>query len=182
MIRTTGFIVSCLVALPIAIGLAGCSGKDGPKPSADSSAVPPAGQTQSTAPAGQTSPAAVQTPAVPSKTKTIMSRLAGGPQSLGSLLQKELAVEKPEWATIQPQTAEYAKLASELGTVDPPQGSKESWTKQTADFAALAAAFDKAAQAKDSTGAKKAQADIGKACAACHTQHRPIPFGRGMRK
>ena len=112
-----------------------------------------------------------------SKIKQIMMRINDrGPNGLTGLLRQELNASQPAWETIQPQTAEYAKLAADLAKLDPPRGSKDSWANLTADFSASATALDQAAQAKDAGAAKAAQEKLGQSCMACHQQHRG---GRG---
>ena len=89
--------------------------------------------------------------------KTIMVKLNKGPSSLNSLIGQALKAEKPDWDTIQPQTKEYAQLASDMAKHEPAKGSKESWTKLTGEYADLANALDKAAQAKDKAAATGAR-------------------------
>jgi cytochrome c556 len=112
-------------------------------------------------------------------TKQIMTRVAKGPNSLQEMIKKELQADAPDWATIQPQAAEYAKLATDFGKYDPPKGSKESWAKQTAAFADSATALDKAARAKDLSGTRAASEKLGGACMQCHREHRGAPGGFG---
>lgn len=108
--------------------------------------------------------------------KQIMMRINDrNPQGLTKLLEQELQANAPDWGTIQPQTAEYAKLAADLAKLDPPQGSKDSWSQLTAAFADSANALDRAAQAKDVSAARDAQAKLGNSCMECHRAHR----GRG---
>lgn len=138
----------------------------------------------STAPSGQPGPSGgPQQGAGPgggeSPTKQIMSKVAKGPNSLQEMIKRELKTDQPDWATIQPQAADYAKLAGDLGKYDPPKGSKESWAKQTSAFAASASALDKAAQSKDLSGARAASEKLGGSCRECHTQHRGGPGGPG---
>src|SRR5215471_6674315 len=78
--------------------------------------------------------------------KEIMTKANDGPQSLKSLLGQELAVDSPDWATIQQQTREFAQLTASLGEYTPPKGSKESWARLTSAYADSAASLDKAAQ------------------------------------
>ena len=72
-----------------------------------------------------------------------MTKIGKGPNSLDELLKRELKTDQPDWATIQPQAAEYARLAADLGKADPAKGSKESWAKQTSAFSDSATALDK---------------------------------------
>jgi hypothetical protein len=109
--------------------------------------------------------------------KQIMNRIGKGPSSLDGLLKRELQADQPDWATIQPQAAEYAKLTADLGKSEPAKGSKESWAKQTSAFAESAAGLDKAAQAKDLGGARSAQEKLGSSCMQCHREHRGGPGG-----
>jgi hypothetical protein len=102
---------------------------------------------------------------------------------LGTVIGEALKAEKPAWETIQPQTKEYAKLASDMAKHEPAKGSKESWSKLAAEYAGFAHELDKAAQAKDKAAASTAQSDLGGSCNACHRQHRGGPggmMGRGM--
>jgi cytochrome c556 len=120
-----------------------------------------------------------------SPVKQIMARISDrNPNSLTKLLEQELQVNAPVWETIQPQTAEYAKLAADLGKMDPPRGSKDSWSQLAAAFADSASALDRAAQAKDLSAARDAQAKLGNSCMDCHRAHRGGPgggFGPGRR-
>ena len=111
--------------------------------------------------------------------KRIMTALAKGPNSLTPLLGKELVEESPPWETIQGQSKEYARLAAEMASFDPPKGPKESWAKLTADYASHAADLDKAAQAKDKPDALAAHAQLATSCKACHDQHRAMGGGGG---
>ena len=81
--------------------------------------------------------------------KEIMVKIAKPPQSLTSLIGKELETEPLAWDTIQAQTKEFVQLAGSLAKYDPPKGTKESWTKLTADYNNSVVALEKAAQAKN---------------------------------
>src|ERR1017187_1437492 len=95
-----------------------------------------------------------------SEIRQIMVKLNNkGPNSLANLIDAGLKAEKPAWETIAPQAKEYAQLAADLGKHDPPKGSKESWSKLTAEYAGLAGELDKAAQAKDKAATTAAQGD-----------------------
>ena len=109
--------------------------------------------------------------------RAIMVKLNKGPSSLGTVIGEALKAEKPAWETIQPQTKEYAQFAADMGKHEPAKGSKESWSKLTAEFAGLANELDKAAQAKDKAAATAAQDDLASSCMACHRQHRGGPGG-----
>src|SRR5262249_15768502 len=87
----------------------------------------------------------------------IMNKLNPGPQPLKELLATGLQQDSPDWAMIQQQTKEFARLAASLGEYPPPKGSQESWTKLAAAYADSAVALDKAAQAKDKNAAQDAQ-------------------------
>ena len=112
-------------------------------------------------------------------TKSIMIKLARGPNSLTPVLGRELNEAEPPWETVQGQTKEYAKLAAELGQYDSPRGSKESWATLTSAFAASAADMDKAAQAKDKAAALSSHEQINNSCMACHREHRKGGPGMG---
>lgn len=107
----------------------------------------------------------------------MMTKLGKGPQSLTETLGRELQTDPPPWDAIAPQTKEYAQLTASLSKFDPPKGSKESWTKQTAAFAESAAALDRAAGAKDKNAALAAHGVLTKSCMACHREHRAGPGG-----
>jgi hypothetical protein len=112
----------------------------------------------------------------PSATKQAMMKIGKPPQSLHSMLARELQADSPSWETIQPQTKEYADLAGSLGKYDPPKGSKDSWQTLTTAYAESAADLDKAAQGKNLPAAKAAHAKLNESCMKCHMQHRG---GRG---
>jgi hypothetical protein len=109
--------------------------------------------------------------ATPSPIKVIMKKLTG-PGSLTPLLGRELEAEEPAWETIQPQTKEFVKLATELGTHQPPKGAPDSWAKFTGAYAESAAALDKAAEARDRKAALSAHGQLRGSCTACHRQHK----------
>jgi hypothetical protein len=110
-----------------------------------------------------------------------MTKIAKGPEALTGQLGKALAADTPAWDNIQPQAAEYSRLATELTQLDPPRGTKESWSKLTLAYADSAIALDKAAQAKDLAAVKTAHQHLSNSCNECHRQHRGGPgnFGPG---
>lgn len=113
-----------------------------------------------------------------SPSNQIMVKIGRGPNSLSSLLEQELKADPTPWDTIQPQAAEYAKLAAEFGKHQPPRGDKDSWTNLTRAFADHASALDRAAKAKDLMAAKEAHASLGATCLGCHRDHRAGPVGK----
>jgi cytochrome c556 len=120
------------------------------------------------------------TPAVPdqsSNAKQIMRAIGSGPESLTARIERGLQSEQSNWDTLQPQTAEYARLARELGKQEPAKGAKESWAKLTTAFTSSADELDAAAKVKDLTSARSAQKSLGESCTACHREHR-IQRGR----
>ena len=136
MLRVTGWSGMALCLLLIVVILPGCF--------QNSTSKQPGGV-----------PTGVGTPPNPgggggsSPIKEIMAKLTKGPNSLTPVIGKELGEEQPPWETIQPQTQEYAKLASEMGGFTPPKGSPESWAKLAGAYAASAKALEQAAMAKD---------------------------------
>jgi hypothetical protein len=112
--------------------------------------------------------------------RQIMGKLTRGPNSLTPVLGKELQAEAPDWATIQPQTEEYARLAAAMVQNKPRRGSPESWAKLSSAFADTASALNKAAQAKNRDAALEAHGQIEGSCMECHREHRMM--GRGMGK
>jgi len=113
--------------------------------------------------------------------QAVMRKVAAGPNSLTPKLGNQLKADPPDWDTIQAETKDYAAAAKELGTYDPPKGSKESWKELSDAFAEHAADMDKAAQAKDKAGAMAARDQLATSCKACHNAHQPPrdPGGRG---
>lgn len=109
----------------------------------------------------------------------IMSKLAKGRNSMTPVIGKDLAVESPDWSTIQVLTGEYARQAARMGPETPPRGSAESWAKLTGEFTAAAETLNKAAVAKDKAAAQAAHKILADSCKACHQEHRPM--GRGGR-
>jgi hypothetical protein len=114
-----------------------------------------------------------------SPTHSIMVRLGKGPQSLTSVLGKDLNADPPPWDNVQSNAREYAKLAADLGKAPPSRGSKESWDKHTAAFAEAARGLDAAAQAKERDLARQGHKMLNDMCMGCHREHRMMrPSGR----
>jgi hypothetical protein len=111
--------------------------------------------------------------------RKIMAQLGSPRGSLTQLIGQELKQSRPPWDKIQGQASDYAKQAAELARYDPPRGSKESWSKLTAEFAGSANAMDNAAQAKDKKTALAAQVRLASSCMACHREHRAMGPGPG---
>jgi hypothetical protein len=111
--------------------------------------------------------------------KAIMVKLTKGPSSLTPTIGKGLEAEQPAWESIQPQTKEFAQLASTMGNYDPPKGSKDSWAKLTSDYAGTATELDRAAHAKDRNAALEAHGKLAKSCMSCHREHRMMGPGMG---
>ncbi|HWY87640.1 MAG TPA: hypothetical protein VNX28_12985 [Gemmataceae bacterium] len=109
----------------------------------------------------------------------IMVKLAKGPESLNSVIGDELKADAPPWDKLQPQTKEFADLATSLVKLDPPRGSKESWTKLTGTFTDSAVALDQSVQGKDKDMALAAHKLVSDSCMACHQQHKGGPGGKG---
>jgi hypothetical protein len=108
-----------------------------------------------------------------------MSAIGKGPKDLQKSLTNALKQDSPAWESIQPQTKEYARLANELGTLEPARGGKDSWGKLTLAFAESATELNKAAQAKEKDKAVTAIDQLGSSCMSCHRQHRMGPGGGG---
>jgi hypothetical protein len=104
--------------------------------------------------------------------KAAMKKIGQGPGALTPTLAAQLNAEKPAWETIQPETKEYAQLASETANYNPTRGSKESWAKLCAEFTATASDLNKAAQAKDKAAALSAHGQLSNTCMGCHREHR----------
>ena len=104
--------------------------------------------------------------------RDIMVKLMKGPRALQNQIGKELKSDTPAWDALGPQTTEYVSLASALGKAAPRRGSKESWAKQTADFAASAGALNAAVQSKNRDAALAAHMSLSRACMGCHQQHK----------
>jgi cytochrome c556 len=106
------------------------------------------------------------------KLKAIMSKVGKGPQSLQDSLKAAIKEAEPAWDSIQPQAKEYSQLAAEAGSLDPPRGDKDSWSKLTLAFADSAKELDQAASAKDKDKTLTALDSLGNSCQGCHRQHR----------
>src|SRR5205085_9173179 len=98
--------------------------------------------------------------------RRIMDKLGKGPQSLSNAIGVGLNADEPPWDDLQGQAREHAELTAELGKYDPPRGGKESWQKQTADYAEAADALDRAAQARDRDAAREAHGRLSRSCGA----------------
>jgi hypothetical protein len=159
--RWTGMVSLPLMGLLV---LGGCIGD-----SDQAQSPPPVGNPPGGPPSAKSSP----------KVREIMVRLTKGPNSLTPVIGKELNEAQPPWETLQPQTREYAQLASEMGQYDPPRGSKESWAKQTLAYAEMATEMDRATQARDKDAALAVHTQIANSCNSCHREHRMMGPGRG---
>jgi hypothetical protein len=111
--------------------------------------------------------------------KEIMNKLTKGPQSLTSVIGRELQQDPPPWDTIGPQAKEFAQLAADMSKYDPPKGSKDSWLKLTSAYAGTAADLDKAAKAQDRESAVSAHETLSHSCMACHRAHHAMGPGMG---
>jgi hypothetical protein len=104
--------------------------------------------------------------------KEIMGTL-NKPTGLYYNIGGELRSDTPNWAEIAPQAKEVAMLAAALGKKKPPMGDEKSWAKLTMDYAANAAALEKAIAAKDQAKAKAAFDKMGgDTCKTCHKAHK----------
>ncbi len=108
-----------------------------------------------------------------------MEKIGRGPTALTPTIGKALEAASPDWASIQGQTKEYARLAATLGESKPPRGDEQSWTRLSAAFLASAQALDKAAVAKDKAAALEAHGKLAGSCKECHGQHRMMGRGPG---
>jgi hypothetical protein len=105
--------------------------------------------------------------------KEIMGTL-NKPTGLYYSLGSDLKDDMPDWDEMQPKAKKIAKLAAALGKDKPPKGDEKSWAKMTKEYAANAAALEKAVAAKDKATAKVAFDKMGGAtCMNCHKAHRP---------
>lgn len=103
------------------------------------------------------------------------------PQGLTKAIKTGLETPQPDWPTIEKQAREYAALATELGTYDPPRGSKESWAKLTAALNTSAVDLEKAAHAKKKENALAVSRRLSGSCMECHREHRRMGGGFGPR-
>jgi hypothetical protein len=111
--------------------------------------------------------------------KEIMGKLTKGPNSLTPIIGEELEAENPPWETLQPQTKEFAQLASSMGKNTPPKGHQGSWEKLTSAYAEWASDLDEAVQAKNKAAALEAHGKLAGSCMACHREHRVMRKGMG---
>jgi hypothetical protein len=174
MTKASRGVMMLVALLAASLAAGGCKGKKDTGPAGPGPGGPPQGGFPQGRGMGGRGPA--------SPIRQIMEQIGGrSPDSLSKALGQELKADTPAWETIQPQAAEYAKLAADLGKLDPPRGSKESWSQLTISFAESATALDKAAQAKDLKAARGADEKLGSACMDCHRAHRGGPGGPGGR-
>jgi hypothetical protein len=105
--------------------------------------------------------------------KMIMKKV-NSPTGLVYNIGKDLKDDEPDWDNIQQETKELAELAAMLPKNKPPRGDKESWARLTASYVEAAKALDAAAQKKNLSAAKSAQARLAApaTCKGCHAQHR----------
>lgn len=106
------------------------------------------------------------------------------PPGLTKAIKTALEAAQPDWPTIEKLAGEYASLAAELGTFDPPRGSKESWTRLTTALNDSATDLGKAARAKNKHEAVAASQRLSGSCMKCHREHRRMggifgPRGKG---
>src|SRR5262245_51605084 len=104
--------------------------------------------------------------------KQVMKKLNSGPNSMTTIIGKELRDDAPMWDDIKKETQEYAKFVDALGKNDPPRGEKDSWAKLSKEYVESAKALDDAAQKKDKKAALAAHTSITNACKTCHMEHR----------
>lgn len=115
------------------------------------------------------------------KLKEAMAKIGRGPNSLSSVIDRELKADQPSWDAIRPRTAEYVALTADLDKLSPGKGTKESWVKHATAYAEETKALDAAAKAGDLPAARAAQKTLTTACTDCHNDHRGGPGGRGGR-
>ncbi len=110
-----------------------------------------------------------------------MAKLTKGDGSLTKMIGDELEADPPPWDKLKDQSKEFVALAGSMSKYDPPKGSKESWTKMTADYTNTALKMEKAINAKNKDAALAAQQTLSSSCMACHREHRGMPgkFGPG---
>jgi hypothetical protein len=153
------------------------SNETGPGPTPANAAAPSVNPA-ATPPAGSVS--AIETSGGTPTIKAVMGALTKGPNSLTTVIGKELEADPIPWETVQSQTKEYARLAAELGKNGPPKGEKNSWDALTLAWSETANALDKASQAKDADAALDAHGKLAGSCMACHRAHRVMgPGGFG---
>lgn len=112
----------------------------------------------------------------PSAIRKIMLELSQGDESVSTDIKRALGANPMDWASLQERVGEYARLTSELANHEPPRGTPESWSKFTADYAALASQLVTAAAAQNQDGVRDAQRKIELSCIACHREHHSTQF------
>jgi hypothetical protein len=110
--------------------------------------------------------------------RQIMMKLSRGPNSLSSLLDKQLESEPVDWPTVETEAKDYVQSTMDLNKFDPPRGAKESWDQHTSEYADLAKELEKAAVAKNKQESLAAHEQLKNSCQACHNAHRAGPGGR----
>jgi cytochrome c556 len=108
----------------------------------------------------------------PSEIKEIMTKANKTGTGLYPQVVTELRADDTNWDDVKKDTKEIARLAAQLGKLDPPKGDKESWQKLTKAYADNAKALDAAAAKMDKDAAKTVSEKMGKSCDVCHMAHR----------
>ena len=99
------------------------------------------------------------------------------PQGLTKAIKTGLSRRSRTGQRLRSRDGQYATLATELGTYDPPRGSKESWTKLTAALNGSATDLEQPARAKNKNDALAASQKLSGSCMECHREHRRQPGG-----
>lgn len=104
--------------------------------------------------------------------KEVMGKLTKGPNSLTSVIGKELSSDKVAWDDLKKQSKEFAEFAEALGKNKPPKGDEQSWEKLTKAYADSAQALAMASDKMDKKAAVAAHDKLKGACMSCHRAHR----------
>ncbi len=99
------------------------------------------------------------------------------PNALTKSIAKGLEPQQPDWPALEKQAGEFVQVTTELAKLDPPRGSKESWTKLTSAFHESATDLDKAVKAKNRDEAVATSGELSNSCMECHREHRSMPGG-----
>lgn len=87
-------------------------------------------------------------------------------------LGRALLENRVDWSAAAPLAQRYAALAADLPRVLPEKGSRDSWQKLSAAFAADAERLQAMVVAHNKIEAYEAYNSLKKSCPQCHSAHR----------
>ena len=118
-------------------------------------------------------------PAQPEPPKTLVPTIAdimdeahGCRTAYIKQVRNELAKDEPDWYVVESKSRELVKVGKLLALNTPPNGSRESWERQTTLYTARATVLLDAAERRDKEEAVVETNRMIRMCATCHRAHR----------